>query len=251
MKSALAAIFALASTALAHGGVQVYTMDGESYPGYKWAEPLEGQTDLIQRTWHAYPHEDPLSPNITCNYHGTTVPGSYHAAVAAGSPISASWDEEGFGWPHTLGPMTAYLASCGADCSAVADVAELEWFKIAQEGLRPGFAVGDEPGWYQDDLWENQVTNHWDVVVPAALKPGRYMLRHEIINLELDPVQFYPNCAQLEISGNGTAVPGPEYLVKFPGAYQVTDPGIAIAGKVRGDTTTMNYTVPGPAVWTG
>lgn len=47
-------------------------------------------------------------------------------------------------------------------------------------------------------------------------------MRHEIINLELSPAQFYPNCAALEIGGAGESVPGVEYLVKFPGAYKVT-----------------------------
>lgn len=60
------------------------------------------------------------------------------------------------------------------------------------------------------------------------------MLRHEIVNLELDPAQFYPNCAHLEVVGEGEDVPGEEEMVRFPGGYAVGDPGIAIAGKVRG-----------------
>ena len=123
---------------------------------------------------------------------------------------------------HTVGPITAYLAACGADCNDIPDITSLSWFKIAEEGLRDGFAVGEEDGWFQNDIWENRRTDHWDVVVPKSLKPGRYMVRHEIINLELDPVQFYPNCAALEVVGEGESVPGEEYLVKFPGAYKLT-----------------------------
>jgi hypothetical protein len=48
------------------------------------------------------------------------------------------------------------------------------------------------------------------------------MVRHEIVNLELDPVQFYPNCAHFEVSGDGEGVPGGEYLVKLPGGYSVS-----------------------------
>ncbi|KAH9897319.1 glycoside hydrolase [Xylariomycetidae sp. FL2044] len=252
MKISIAtALVACASHALAHGGVERYTIDGVDYPPFVWHEAAEGQSDLIQRSWHAYPHEDPLSSNITCNYKGEAVPGAYHAPVQAGGSISVTWDEDGFGWPHTKGPVLAYMAACGDDCTAVADIAGLEWFKIAEEGLREGFAVGQDEGWFQNDLWENQITDHWDVVVPAALKPGRYMIRHEIIMLELDPVQFYPNCAHLEVGGAGTAEPPAEYLVRFPGGYQLSDPGIAISGKLTGDLTTKNYTVPGPAVWTG
>lgn len=192
------------------------------FSSYVWSDPLEGQENLIQRSWHAFPHEDPYSSNMTCNFKGATVPGAYHAPVLAGSTISANWSADGFGWVHTVGPITAYMASCGDDCSAVTDIAELEWFKIAEDGLREGFAVGQEAGWYQYDLWEDQITDHWDVVVPANLAPGKYMIRHEIINLQLSPIQFYPNCAQLEVSGSGTAVPSTEYLVKFPGAYSLS-----------------------------
>jgi hypothetical protein len=175
---------------------------------------------------------------MTCNYHGTTVPGAYHAPIRAGSTISASWNSNQFGWVHTVGPMFAYMASCGEDCSAITDIGNLEWFKIAQEGLRDGFLVGDDNGWFQNDIWEDRNTDHWDIVVPKNLKPGKYMVRHEIVNLELAPVQFYPNCAQLDVSGEGESVPGEEYLVKFPGGYKMTDPGIAIAGKIKQDKVT-------------
>jgi hypothetical protein len=115
----------------------------------------------------------------------------------------------------------AYMASCGDDCTTT-NIAELSWFKIAEEGLRKGFSVGQDEGWFQSDLWENQRTDRWDVVVPVGLKAGKYLLRHEIVNLELSPVQFYPNCAQVEVKGEGVGVPGEEWLVKFPGAYKVT-----------------------------
>ena len=166
------------------------------------------------------PLTDPTSPTLTCNNAGTSVPSSFHAPLPAGSTIRTSWRsvDTGFGWVHTLGPLTAYMASCGLDCTSITDTSSLQWFKIAEEGLRPGYAVGDAPGWFQDDLWENQRVDHWDVRVPEGLRPGRYMVRHEIINLELSPAQFYPNCAHLEVSGEGDEVPGEEYLVRFPGA---------------------------------
>jgi hypothetical protein len=159
---------------------------------------------------------------MTCNYRGTTVPGAYHAPIKAGDTLTATWSHDGFGWVHGIGPMMAYMASCGADCSTVTDIASLEWFKIAEEGLRPGFLVGDSKGWFQNDLWEDQITDRWSVVVPKGLKKGRYMVRHEIINLEVAPVQIYPNCAQLEVEGDGEGVPRKEYLVKFPGAYKMS-----------------------------
>jgi hypothetical protein len=38
----------------------------------------------------------------------------------------------------------AYMADCGADCTTITDIASLQWFKIAQEGLRDKFSV-DQP----------------------------------------------------------------------------------------------------------
>ncbi|KAK8081166.1 hypothetical protein PG997_008984 [Apiospora hydei] len=250
-------LVALTGHTLAHGGVQRYIIDDVTYKGYVWHEPFEGQSDLIQRSWHSYPITDPQSSNMTCNFKGAAVPGAYHAPVTAGSNISASWDEDGFGWVHTSGPLMAYMAACpdteaGCTSLSVTDIADLDWFKIAEEGLREGHALGDKAGWFQWDLWESQVTDQWTGVrVPKSLKPGKYMIRHEIINLELSPVQFYPDCAQLEVKGEGSSVPSAEYLVKFPGGYSVTDPGIAVSGHVNGDMVTKNYTVPGPKVWTG
>lgn len=186
------------------------------------------------------PLSDPASGNITCNNRGVAVPGAYHASVQAGGTIRTSWEstDTGFGWVHTLGPVVAYMAACGDDCTTITDTADLKWFKIAEEGLRAGYAVGSASGWFQGDLFESTITDHWDVVVPTSLKPGRYMIRHEIIMISLNPVQFYPNCAALEVTGGGEAVPTDDYLVQFPGAYSLSDPGIAISGKTQGDTTT-------------
>lgn len=62
----------------------------------------------------------------------------------------------------------------------------------------------------------------------------RYLLRAELIALheadaryDENPVrgaQFYPNCVQLMVGGNGTVVL-PEG-VSFPGAYSYDDPGV-------------------------
>ncbi|KAF9739805.1 glycoside hydrolase family 61 protein [Paraphaeosphaeria minitans] len=246
---------ALSGSSLAHGGVTSYLIDNKNYTGeasYVWYDAYESQHELIQRSWHMNPLSDPASTNLTCNNKGLAVPGAFHASVTAGSTIRATWvTPDGYGWPHTLGPMVAYMVSCGEDCTTITDTSSLKWFKIAEEGLRAGYAVGEDDGWYQNDLWENRRTEYWNVTVPAGLKSGRYLIRHEIIMLELNPVQFYPNCAHLEVRGEGASVPSDEFLVTFPGAYSLSDPGIAISGKVRSDKTTKNYIVPGPKVWKG
>lgn len=73
-----------------------------------------------------------------------------------------------------------------------------------------------------------------NVRIPAELAPGPYLLRAELIALhegdarfDENPIrgaQFYPNCVQLMVGGNGT-VELPEG-VSFPGAYSFDDPGV-------------------------
>lgn len=66
--------------------------------------------------------------------------------------------------------------------------------------------------------------------IPANLSPGDYLVRHEIIALQLATAQggaeFYPSCSQIRVSGNGTGVP--QETVALPGAYSDTDPGILV-----------------------
>jgi hypothetical protein len=119
--------------------------------------------------------------------------------------------------------MLAYMANCGGDCSK-ADPAELKWFKIGEQGLRPGYTLNEGAGWPQGDMSgpAGKPKPGWTLTIPKSLKPGNYMIRHELIMLELMPPQFYPDCAQLTVEGDGTAFPSEEYLVKFPGAYKMT-----------------------------
>ena len=53
----------------------------------------------------------------------------------------------------------------------------------------------------------------------------------------------------LTIQGSGSAQPSGSYLVKFPGGYKASDPGVTI--NVYSHPTWTNYTIPGPAVWRG
>ncbi|KAK5651313.1 hypothetical protein OQA88_12609 [Cercophora sp. LCS_1] len=104
-----------------------------------------------------------------------------------------------------------------------------------------------------------------NVRIPAGLKAGHYLLRAELIALhegdaafDKNPIrgaQFYPNCVQLEVEGDGTvALP---QGVSFPGAYKVNDPGILHDVYCSTKTTsllapcTTEYKIPGPTVWSG
>lgn len=117
----------------------------------------------------------------------------------------------------------AYLAPCNGDCSTI-NPADLLWFKIAETGLREGYTLNQAGGWYQSDLGgeTGKPRPGWTVTIPASLRAGNYLIRHEILMIELMPPQFYMECAQLRVEGDGTASPSEEYLVKFPGAYKMS-----------------------------
>ncbi|KAL4268940.1 Lytic polysaccharide monooxygenase AA9 [Pleurotus pulmonarius] len=236
-------ILAAAVTQVAcHGGVLSYTIGGTTYPGFLAYNPPTGQKS-IQREWDTYnPITDPVDPNIACNVDGSSLgSGQLSATVAAGSQIKATWNQ----WPHTVGPVMVYMAKCPGSCtSAVAS--SLSWFKIEEAGLLSGtLSTGS---WAQGELVNNG--NTWTTTIPASLAPGEYMIRHELLAIHTSNLpQFYPECAQLILTGSGSAQPSGSYLVKFPGAYQRSDPGVTI--DVYAQASTTNYTIPGPAVWRG
>ena len=93
-----------------------------------------------------------------------------------------------------------------------------EQFKIDQAGLLSGSVADGQ--WAQGELIANN--NTWTTTIPASLKPGNYFLRHELLAIHTpNQPQFYPECAQLIITGSGSAEPSGSYLVKFPGAYSM------------------------------
>lgn len=272
----------------AHGGVYNYTIDGVDYAGhYPWALE-EGQLS-IQRRWWPDPIYGVRHPYLACNRGNplATRHPSLHAPVRAGSKITARYwppdcpvgfnqpetpsvpgDAEppmqcagpSYSWVHSAGPMVAYLAACNGPCDAFEPEGKKVWFKIYENGLVPeqdrvGMAISAVTTWSQHKIITQD--GAWDLTIPRSLKPGNYLVRHEIIMIgSSDPVQMYPHCAQLTVTGSGDKLPpaGSHYLVAFPGAYSEEDPGIAIAERIYyrdGGHSTYNYTIPGPAVWTG
>ena len=78
--------------------------------------------------------------------------------------------------------------------------------------------------------------NSWTATIPSDIKPGKYVVRHELIALQFaadgNPqgagtvtagAQFYPICLNVEVTGTGTNTPAG---VKFPGGYSPSEPGI-------------------------
>ncbi|TVY52041.1 Cellulose-growth-specific protein [Lachnellula cervina] len=182
----------LAATASAHGGVLTYNIAGTTYPGFVPYNSATGQSS-IQREWDSYnPIQDPTLSTLACNTAGTA--GALTATVAAGSTVIAYWNNP---WPHTIGPMVTWMANCGGDCKTFSPTGAV-WFKIDQAGL----LSGDLPTglWGSGKMVADNST--WTSVIPAGLKAGNYLLRHETIAMHTaNAPQWYPECAQLVVTG--------------------------------------------------
>ncbi|CAK7200886.1 hypothetical protein SEUCBS139899_003585 [Sporothrix eucalyptigena] len=143
---------------------------------------------------------------------------------------------------------------------------EDSFVKIWEEGL---YELSDVPfgagKWATtSDIAANH--GHMNVRVPAGLKPGYYLVRAEMIALHegdasylknsFRGAQFYPNCVQIEVVGDGT-VELPKG-VSFPGAYDYSDPGVVFDIYCSTKTSPLpttpcatTYQIPGPTVWSG
>jgi len=230
-----------ATIVAAHGGVLSYDLGGTTYNGFVPYNTPTGQSS-IQRQWATYnPITTTTDPDLACNNPGTTTDPQLSATVAAGSSVTAFWNNP---WPHTIGPVMVYMANCGGDCSS-ASPSSLEWFKIDEAGLLSG-TVGNGD-WGMGKLVADN--SSWTSTIPAAIPSGNYMIRHELLAIHsgADQPQFYPECAQLTVTSGGSGTPGP--TVVFPGGYSATDPSIIIDVYANDEQNVTTYTVPGPAVW--
>ncbi|KAJ6621517.1 cellulose-growth-specific protein, partial [Mycena sp. CBHHK59/15] len=247
----IATLFALSALpkALAHGGVLSYLIGGTIYTGWSPYNTPVGQTG-IERPWSTYnPILDPMDPTISCNNDGSSGALQLTATVKAGSPITAYWNQV---WPHPYGPMLTYLAQCpGTTCTGV-NSATLKWiltrspqFKIDQSGLING-TVGN--GYWGSGKMIAQ-NSSWISTIPATVPSGNYLLRFETIALHSLPAQFYPECAQITITGGGTLAPTAAQLVSFPGAYSSTDPGLNLNIYTNEAQVQTTYVIPGPPMY--
>ncbi|KDN38547.1 hypothetical protein RSAG8_09436, partial [Rhizoctonia solani AG-8 WAC10335] len=205
-------------------------------------------TPAPQRIIRKFPSNGPVqdvqSMDIQCNV--GAVPAPILASFAAGSNVALNWTT----WPEShVGPLITYMARAPSDVTKWSPGTSAVWFKIDEQGLSNG-------KWAATDvLTENK--SIYTFKIPASLKAGQYLIRHEIIALHsgiqdpclaeggtvFDPAtarheiialhsasseggaQFYPSCTQVQVTGSGTET-GPASLVAFPGAYKSTDPGI-------------------------
>ena len=237
------AILAVSQVA-AHGTVSGITANGVYYPGYSaslsYQNPMPAvvgwSTGTADQDNGFVPPTSYAAADIICHKNATNAPIS--ATVKAGSEVTLNWTP----WPSSHhGPVIDYLASCDGDCKTV-DKTMLEFFKIDGVGLIDDSAV---PGsWASDKLIANN--NSWTVTIPASIKPGGYILRHEIIALHsagtANGAQNYPQCISLQVTGSGTDVPKGTLGTAL---YKESDPGIL----VNIYAAISDYVVPGPALF--
>lgn len=235
------AIAAGASLVSAHGYVSAWDIGGVSYKGFDemWATAQGTDTGNEFIAWsttasdNGYVAPDAYtSADIIC-HRGATNGALNNATVAAGDSIKVTWNT----WPDSHhGPIIDYIAA--ADDPTTVDKTTLEFVKIQESGL----VSGSNPGtWATDSLISNGLT--WEIPIPASLKPGNYVLRHEIIALHsasnADGAQNYPQCVNVQVTGSGSTLPAG---TKGEALYTEDDKSLVFNIYTDFDS----YTVPGP-----
>jgi len=240
-------VFAAAATVAAvsaHGGVGVYTIGSTKYQGWQPYNSASGQKS-IQRQYSSFNPlmiADLTTVNIRCNNGGTLGTG-LSASVAAGDKIKTTWTQ----WTHRPSAVMIYMARCPSGGCNNWDGSGKVWFKIDHQGLVSG--TQNSGKWAGDAIVD---TLDWTTTVPKTLAPGEYLIRHELLALhQANNPQFYPECAQLTVTGSGSVVPSSSWLVSFPGAYTKSDPGVAFNIDSDAAKTATTYPIPGPPVWDG
>ncbi|KAI0063685.1 hypothetical protein BV25DRAFT_405449 [Artomyces pyxidatus] len=199
----------LVPVAHGHGFVHFVANSGQNYTGWNpfvdpYAQPVPSR--VVRKIPSDGPVADVSGPDIACNTGGETGT-SVLADTPAGSGVTFQWVY----WPSDhLGPVSTYMTSCNDDCSSF-DASSAKWFKLDADGYDNGTFASQK-------LMDNNF--QWTSTIPAALAPGQYLMRHEIIALHStgDP-QYYPSCTQVNVTGNGSGVPSDQYLVAIPGLY--------------------------------
>jgi cellulase len=244
LATAFIAAAALLPQALAHGGVLSYGFEGNWYFGWQPYNSPSGQSS-IQRPWSSYnPIQDATASTLACNDDGSSPSGQKTATVSAGSPITAYWNQI---WPHPYGPMLTYLAKCpGSSCDGVS-ASSLSWFKIDESGLLSGTVYNGK--WASGKMIDQN--SSWTSTIPSSVPSGPYLIRFETIAIHSLPAQMYPECAQINIINGGSLAPTSSELVKFPGAYSNSDPGLTTNLYSTQAQTQTTYQIPGPPLYAG
>ncbi|KAF2423642.1 hypothetical protein EJ08DRAFT_701009 [Tothia fuscella] len=246
--SKLLFVLNLASCVVGHGYVKWLGVDNKLWPGFN--PHVDGQLGVKRiafgQSYENHPRYAPdnvLKPDIACG--SNTIPAGIAAPARAGSNITFGWST----WPITHnGPIITYMGRYDGDIKNV-NVNEVNFFKIAEMGL-----ADDGVTWATNVLSAGD--NVTSVTIPHDIKPGTYIVRHELITLHFATedsmymyaaakakgAQHFISCFNIEVSSTGTVSPP---TVRFPGAYAPRDPGIYF--DVYRNITP--YPIPGPPLY--
>ncbi|KAK1227639.1 hypothetical protein PQX77_009352 [Marasmius sp. AFHP31] len=198
---------------------------------YIWTTLITGSTKstaAVRQPLSNSPVQDVTSNDIRCNVNPS--PASETVSVAAGSTI-------GFVLDNTIyhqGPAAIYLGKAPSTAASW-DGSGANWFKIAEWGAT------FNPFQFTD-FNANQLTT----TIPSSVPAGEYLVRIEQIGLHVAGApQWYISCAQISITGGGSANPS---KVSIPGYVSPSDPGLTVNIYYPVPTS---YTVPGPRPFTG
>ncbi|KIY63414.1 lytic polysaccharide monooxygenase, partial [Cylindrobasidium torrendii FP15055 ss-10] len=183
-----------------------------------------------QNTNNNSPVEDVTSTDMRCNVGASSGSSTSTYSVNAGDTVGFKADQAVF---HP-GPFSMYLGQVpNGGAAADWDGSGSAWFKIAEKGAN----IGD--GTFSFDTTLTQYT----ATIPSTIADGEYLLRVEHIGLHStgDP-QFYISCAQIKVSGGGSASPA---TVEIPGYLSADDPGLTLSIYYPIPTS---YDVPGTSV---
>ncbi|KAJ3476146.1 hypothetical protein NLI96_g11364 [Meripilus lineatus] len=237
MKAAIISALALAAVANAHFTMQYIWVNGAD----------QGQNTDLRVPPNNNPVTDVTSTDLTCNVNGLSGAGVNTATIPAGANITFEWHqhaqrtgEDAISGGHK-GPVQVYIAKASSTAASFNGQGTV-WTKIYSSGL-----INPTSQQWATDIVNANGGKH-SVVIPSSLPAGQYLLRAEIIALHVAQsypgAQFYIGCAQVNISGGGSANPP---KIAIPGAYKSSDPGIT----VNIYNNLKSYTAPGGAVWSG
>ncbi|KAF4973964.1 hypothetical protein FZEAL_9071 [Fusarium zealandicum] len=237
MRTSLSSILAVAAaipSVLAHYNFEALIVNGKA------TEPYE----YVRQTTNANsPVEDVTSKDIICNVGGLDADIRAKTKTHAVSP----GDEVGFTVNNDLGhpgPLAVYMSKAPEGTEGSDYLGNGDWFKVYE------LSTSDisEEGLQWATYINNQGIHNFTFTLPDELPSGTYLMRAEHVGLhgagQKGGAQFYIGCAQITVDGSGSGSPSP--VVKFPGAYDGSEPGLLINLYYPAPTS---YTAPGPKTW--
>ncbi|KAJ1901377.1 hypothetical protein LPJ66_000838 [Kickxella alabastrina] len=235
--SALALFAGLASVANAHTYLSKLNIAGTQYDEGVCIRPYPSNRN--------FPVKDPSSSDMTCGVGGLSSTAAKTCPVAAGSKITVEWHHDNASDSDDvidithMGPCLVYMAPLSSNGKG--DV----WFKVFEDGYD-----ASSNQWCVNKIRANH--GKLDITIPSDIKAGDYLLRTEVIALHESDTdyasnsargsQYYPNCAQVSVTGSGAAVPVGHAI---PGIYKTNSPGIIFDLY----SSYNSYPIPGPAVY--